>query len=70
MIIMLNYVLTHILFSLRILRLAVKMSDKQAFRSQTRQIAVTDLYRISVTAHVILKVREEDAVNYVLFAPL
>ena len=42
MIIMLNYVFTHILFSLRILRLAVKMSDKQAFRSQTRQITVTD----------------------------
>ena len=34
----------HILFSLRILLLAVEMSDMQAFRSQTRQIAVTDIY--------------------------
>ena len=28
------------------------------------------LYRIRVTAYVILKVREEDAVNDALFAPL
>ena len=28
------------------------------------------LYRTRVTAHVILKVREEDGVNDVLFAPL
>ena len=42
MIIMLNYGFTQILFSLRILRLAVEMSDKQAFRLQTRHIAVTD----------------------------
>ena len=39
---MLNYAFTHILFSLRILLLAVGMSDTQAFRSQARQIAVTD----------------------------
>ena len=39
---MLNYAFTHILFSLRILLLAVEMSDTQAFRSQARQIAVTD----------------------------
>ena len=38
----LNYAFTHILFSLRILLLAVEMSARQAFRSQARQIAVTD----------------------------
>ena len=42
MILMLNYAFTHIQFSLSILRLAVEMSDKQAFRSKARQIAVTD----------------------------
>ena len=42
MIIMLNYGFTQILFSLRILRLAVEMSDRKAFRSQARHIAVTD----------------------------
>ena len=42
MIFMLNYAFNHILFSLRILLLAVEMSDWQAFRSQARQIAVTD----------------------------
>ena len=42
MIFMLNYAITHILFSLRILLLAVEMSDRQAFRSQARQIAATD----------------------------
>ena len=42
MIFMLNYAFTHILFSLQILLFAVKMSDRQAFRSQTRQIAATD----------------------------
>ena len=42
MIFMLSYAFTHILFLLRILRLAVEMSDRQAFRSQARQIAVTD----------------------------
>ena len=41
MIFMLNYAFNHILFSLRILLLAVEMSDKQAFRSQARQIAAT-----------------------------
>ena len=39
---MLNYAFTHILFLLRILLLAVEMSERQAFRSQARQIAVTD----------------------------
>ena len=39
---MLSYALTHILFSLCILLLVVEMSDMQAFRSQARQIAVTD----------------------------
>ena len=42
MIFMLNYAFTHILFSLRTLLLAVKLSDRQAFRSQARQIAATD----------------------------
>ena len=42
MIFMLNYAFTHMIFSLRILRLAVEMSDKQAFRSQAKQIAATD----------------------------
>ena len=40
MIFMLNYAFTHILFSLRILLLAVEMSVRQAFRSQASQIAV------------------------------
>ena len=42
MILMLNYAFTHVLFSLVILLLAVEMSDRQAFRSQARQIAVMD----------------------------
>ena len=42
MIFMLNYAFTHILFSLRILLLAVEMSDRNAIRSQARQTAVTD----------------------------
>ena len=42
MIFMLNYAFRHILISLRILLLAVEMSDWQALRSQARQIAVTD----------------------------
>ena len=42
MIFMLNYAFIHILFSLRMLLLAVEMSDRQAFLSQARQIAVTD----------------------------
>ena len=70
MIFMLNYAFARILFPLRIHLLAVEISDRQAFRSQASQIAVTDPNRIRVTAHVILKVREEDAVNDVLFAPL
>ena len=39
---MLKYAFTHILFSLRILLFAVEMSDRQAFWSQARQMAVTD----------------------------
>ena len=39
---MLNYAFTRILFSLRIHLLAVEMSDRQLFRSQASQIAVTD----------------------------
>ena len=39
---MLKYAFTHILFSLHILLLAVEMPDRQAFRSQVSQIAVTD----------------------------
>ena len=69
MIFMLNYAFTHILFSLRILLLAVEMSDRQAFRSQASQMSGTVL-RIRVTAHIILKVREKDAVNDLLFASL
>ena len=42
MIFILNHAFTHILFSLRILLLAVEMSNRQAFRSQASQIAVTD----------------------------
>ena len=42
MIFMLNYAFTRILYSLRIHLLAVEMSDRQAFRSQASQIAVTD----------------------------
>ena len=42
MIFMLNYAFTNILFLLRILLLAVEMSDRQAFRSQARQITVMD----------------------------
>ena len=42
MIFMLNNAFTHILFSLRILLLAVEMSESQALRPQARQIAVTD----------------------------
>ena len=42
MIFMLNYAFIRILFSLRIHLLAVKMSDRQTFRSQASQIAVTD----------------------------
>ena len=42
MIFMLNYALTYILFSLRTLLLTIEMSERQAFRSQARQIAITD----------------------------
>ena len=66
MIFMLNYAFTHILFLLRILLLAVEMSDRQALRSQARKNCCHGPY----TAHVTLKVREEDAVNDVLFASL
>ena len=62
MINMLNYAFTHILFSLRILPVAAEMSvDRKPDKL---------LPRIRVTAHVTLKVREEDALNDSLFAPL
>ena len=66
----LGYAFTHILFSLHTLLLAVDMPDRQAFRSQAGKSLPWTLYRIYVTAHVILKVREEDAMNDSLFAPL
>ena len=47
------------------------MSYRNAIRSQARQIVVTDpIYRTRVTAHAILKVHEEDAMNDELFVPL
>ena len=51
------------------LLLAVKMSDRHDFSIASQSLS-RSLYKIRVTAHVILKVREEDAVNDVLFAPL
>ena len=69
MIFMLKYAFTHILFSLRILLLAVEMSDTQALRSQARQIAVTDPIQDPCYCSCYLKKRE-DAMNEVLFAPL
>ena len=42
MIFMLNYAFAHISISLRMLLLAVEMSDRQAFQSQARQIALMD----------------------------
>ena len=62
---MLNYAFTHILFPLCILLLDVEM-----YRIGRLFDRKPDKFRIRVTAHVTLKVREEDAVNYVLFAPL
>ena len=61
MIFMLNYPSTHILFSLRILLLAVEMSDRQAFDRKPDELLSRTVYRFHVSAHVILKVREEDA---------
>ena len=51
MIFVLNYAFANILFSLRILLLAVEMSDWQGFRSQARQIAVTDPCYMYCTCH-------------------
>ena len=42
------------------------MSDRQAFRSQVRQVAVTD----PIWDPCYCAVREEDAMNDALFAPL
>ena len=44
MIFMLNYAFTHISFSLRILRLAVEMSDKQAFDRKPDKLLSRTLY--------------------------
>ena len=70
MIFMLNYAFAHILISLRILLLAEEMSNWQAFRSQARKIAVMDPIKHPCYYTCYFKVREEDAVNDVLFAPL
>ena len=68
---MLNYAFTHILFPLCILLLDVEMYRiGRLFDRKPDKLLSQPLYRIHVTAHVIFKVREEDAVNYVLFAPL
>ena len=40
------------------------------FSIASQKLLPRTLYRIRVTAHVILKVREEDVVKDVLFAPL
>ena len=69
MVFMLNYDFTHILFPLRILLLAVEMSRiGRLFDRKPDKFLSRTLYRIFVTAYVIFKVREEDAVNDVLFA--
>ena len=60
MIFMLNYAFTHILLSLCILLLAVEMSDRQAFDCKSDKLLLLTLYRIHVTAHVILNVREDE----------
>ena len=58
---------SHFIFTAHI-SIGCKMSDRQAFRSHARQILLFwTLYRIRVTAPVILKVRKEDAVNDILF---
>ena len=62
MIVMLNYAFTHILFSLSILLLAVESLIGRLFDRKPDTLLQRTLYRIRVTAHVILKVREEDAV--------
>ena len=70
---MLNYAFTHILFPLCILLLDVEMYHiGRLFDRKPDKLLSRTLYtcRIRVTAHVIFKVCEEDAVNYVLFAPL
>ena len=46
------------------------MSLGRLFDRNPVQLLSWTLYRIRVTAHVILKVHREDAVNDVLFAPL
>ena len=67
---MLNYAFTHILFSLRKLLLVVESLIDRLFDRKPVQLLSWTLYRIRVTAHVVLKVHREDAVNDVLFAPL
>ena len=70
MIFMLSSTFTHILFSLRILLLAVEYLIGRLFDRKPDKLLARTLYRIHVTAHAILKVREEDAMNDALFAPL
>ena len=68
---MLNYAFTHILVPLCILLLDVEMYRiGRLFDRKPDKLLSRTLYRIRVTAHLIFKVREEDVVNYVLFAPL
>ena len=68
---MLKYAFTHILFPLCILLLDVEIYRiGRIFDRKPDKLLSRTLYRIRVTAHVIFKVREEDAVNYVQFAPL
>ena len=69
MIVMLKYAFTH-MFSLRILLLAVEMSDRRLFDRKPDKLLLWTLYRIHVAAHVVLKVREEDAMNGALFVHL
>ena len=47
-----------------------KCLTSRLFDRKPDKLLSRTLCRIRVTAHVILEVREEDAVNYVLFAPL
>ena len=70
MIFMRNYALTHISFPLRILFFAVGMFwIGRLFNRKPDKLLLRTLYRIRLTAHVIFKVRKEDTVNDVLFAP-
>ena len=69
MIFMLKYAFTHI-FSLRMLLLDGKYLIGMLFDLEPDKLLSPTLYRIRGAAHVILKVREKDAMNDALFAPL